>query len=50
MSKGIKKINSIKNSTSKKSSTNHFHNDLRKNNSVNYKKTENTNISNNNKF
>ena len=42
------KINSIKNSTSKKSSTNHFHNDLRKNNSVNYKKTENTNISNNN--
>jgi len=42
------KINSIKNNTSKKSSTNHFHNDLRKNNSVNYKKTENTNISNNN--
>ena len=42
------KINNIKNNTSKKSSTNHFHNDLRKNNSVNYKKTENTNISNNN--
>ena len=42
------KINSIKNSTSKKSSTNHFHNDLRKNNSVNLKKAENNNISNNN--